>query len=325
MNALHGLMLFTVAGGLLACATPAHGQALQAQRGGYGVEVLVDGARAPTFEHRGETYVLGQLGERYVLRVNNYTGRRVEAVVSVDGRDVIDGRTADYARKRGYLVPAWGSVEIDGWRLSQREAAAFRFSSVARSYAGRMGSPRHVGVIGVAVFPERAPVSIPHSPWRPDGYRDEHRHDRSRGHAAEEPSRSSAPPPAAPPSSQGAPADSAGRSSGESAPSVADAPRSARRHGPGDHLSRPGLGTEFGEATHSPIQEVHFVRANPTHPALVLGVRYNDRRGLVAVGIDLDQHGPYHGDERYLRGSASPFPAAHRLYAAPPPGWRGQW
>ena len=80
------------------------------------------------------------MGERYTLRIWNRSGRRIEAVVSVDGRDVVDGKPGDFRNKRGYLVPAWGSVDIDGWRLSERQAAAFRFTSVANSYAGRMGS-----------------------------------------------------------------------------------------------------------------------------------------------------------------------------------------
>src|SRR5439155_19145072 len=103
----------------------------------------------------GGTYVLGQLGQRYTLRVVNHSGRRIEAVLSVDGRDVVDGRPADLRSKRGYLVPAWGEIDIDGWRLSNAQAAAFRFSTVADSYAGRTGSAREVGVIGAAIFPER--------------------------------------------------------------------------------------------------------------------------------------------------------------------------
>src|SRR6185369_10723862 len=111
------------------------------------------------------------------LRILNHTGRRVEAVTSVDGRDAIDGKTADVRSKRGYLVPAWGAVEIDGWRLSRAEVAAFRFSAVADSYADRTGSARDVGVIGVAIFPERyvappRPLYVPphHPEWR---YRDD--------------------------------------------------------------------------------------------------------------------------------------------------------
>jgi len=111
-------------------------QALTDRSGPYELQVLINGAPARTFRHDGETFVLGQLGERYTLRVVNHGGRRVEAVVSVDGRDVIDGKPADWHGKRGYLVPAWSSVDIDGWRISQREAAAFRFSTVSDSYAG---------------------------------------------------------------------------------------------------------------------------------------------------------------------------------------------
>jgi hypothetical protein len=85
---------------------------------------------------------------------------------------------------------------------------------------------------------------------------------------------------------------------------------------------RPGLGTEFGEAMTSPVREVTFVRANASHPAVVLGARYNDRDGLLALGIDVD--GFYGADDDLAwRQSATPFPAsAGRRYAAPPAGWR---
>src|SRR5207244_1392157 len=62
------------------------------------------------------------------------------------------------------------------WRISNGEAAAFRFSTVDESYAARTGSGREVGVIGVAVFPERyvppaptpRPVEVP--PYQPPPY-----------------------------------------------------------------------------------------------------------------------------------------------------------
>src|SRR5438045_9513653 len=113
---------------LLSAALPSH--ALTDRSGPYEFQVLVDGAPARTFRHDGESFVLGHLGERYTLRVVNHTGRRIEAVVSVDGRDVIDGKPGDWGGKGSYLVPAWGSVEIDGWRLSRQAAAALRFARV---------------------------------------------------------------------------------------------------------------------------------------------------------------------------------------------------
>jgi len=309
---------------LLACATPsASGQPLRHRISGYELEVLVDGAPAETFQHRGGSYVLGGLGQRYVLRVHNRTGRRVEAVVSVDGRDVIDGKAADFRRNRGYLVPAWGFVDIDGWRTSSRQVAAFRFSAVADSYAARMGNAREVGVVGVAVFPERhAPRPlVPYYDYDRRGY-DSHGYDRGdaprskSGARADTPAERSEPSAPAPSASTGpgAAADDAPLAEVESAGGRSgDKAKSAPRR-------RPGLGTEFGEDRYSPVHEVHFVRADASRPTVVIGARYNDRDGLLAMGIDVD--GLLPGDDVYLRQTAHPFPVSHPRYATPPPGWR---
>jgi hypothetical protein len=278
-------------------AAPLPGAApLRDRAAGYEVTVLIDGAPARTYEHGGETYVMGQLGARYTLRVANHSARRVEAVVSVDGRDAINGRPGDFRNNRGYMIPAWGSVDIDGWRISQSEAAAFRFSSVPNSYAARIGSGREVGVIGVAVFPERyvPPVIYPPHPYaapRAEGQP----YDR------EEP----------------APAPSAadGARSAPSAPSA-----SAESSGSMLRKSRPGLGTEYGESVSSPIYEVEFVRANAARPAALLGLRYNDHDGLLAMGIPVDEE-PCVSDAD-VRLSADPFPVVDRRYAPPPSGWR---
>jgi hypothetical protein len=332
---LLGLGTFLVAA--TSCAAPplagGGGSALRSQVGGYQVEVLVDGAPALTFAHDGETYVLGQLGARYTLRIANRSGRRIEAVVSVDGRDVIDGKPAELRTKRGYLVPAWGQVDIDGWRISRAQAAAFRFSSVPDSYAARTGSAREVGVIGVAVFPERyvppppPPIAVPmprryderdgEGEWQGqgEGQGDDlfgGMSDRGAGAAP-----SSGPGRAAPRSASPPPAPSASASAGEGTaggPARSEAAKERRRS---------GLGTEYGEAVRSPIYEVEFVRANPGRPTVVLGLRYNDRDSLLAMGIPVD--GPDWAFEReeQLRRTADPFPASQRRYAAPPPGWRG--
>ena len=307
-----GRIAFAMAG-FVACAAPtrnAESRPLRPEPGGYQVEVLVDGTPAQTFWHEAETFVLGHLGDRYTIRVSNHTGRRLEAVVSVDGRDVIDGKPGDFARKSGYLIPAWGQVEIDGWRLSQAQAATFRFSSVADSYAARMGSARNVGVIGVAIFPERLyrPPPRPIYPAIPYRYDEERRFD---GYGSKD-ALGAAP---APPSSAAAQAPLA-----DKAPSEAKAERGAgETYAP--RRSRPGLGTEFGEAVSSHIREVEFVRANPSEPAALLGLRYNDRAGLVAMGIDVD--GTWCcSDDSSLRRTADPFPVSHTRYARPPLGWQ---
>ena len=119
------------------------------------------GRPLPAFYAGGHTYAIGEAGQRYTIVVSNETGVRVEAVASVDGLDVLDGLSADFG-KRGYLVPQWGSVEIDGFRQSNDQVAAFRFGSVRDSYAARTGSDRNVGVIGVALFSQRG---APAWPW----------------------------------------------------------------------------------------------------------------------------------------------------------------
>ncbi len=255
---------------------------------GYEMTVLVDGSPAQTFQHDGGTYVLGELGARYTLRIANHSSRRVEAVVSIDGRDVINGKPGDFRSNRGYLIPAWGSVDIDGWRISQDEAAAFRFSSVPHSYAAQMGTAREVGVIGVAMFPERF---VP-------------------------------PPPPPAPRAQAAPSREfednlldGPQSSAAPAPAARGGSRAAKR----ELDDRPGLGTEYGEAVSSPVTEVEFVRANAARPAALLGVRYNDRRGLLAMGIPVD--GEPRLSDAELRQSADPFPVVERHYAPAPACW----
>ena len=118
-------------------------------------------AALPAFFHNGKKFVMGTMGQRYRIRVSNPTSNRVEAVVSVDGLDAIDGQTATTS-KRGYIVPAFGTVTIDGFRTSMTSVAAFRFSPVSDSFAGRTGQDRNVGVIGVAVFREKVeqPIEI---------------------------------------------------------------------------------------------------------------------------------------------------------------------
>ncbi|HRI71755.1 MAG TPA: hypothetical protein PK156_46300, partial [Polyangium sp.] len=108
-----------------------------------------------------KNFVVGEAGRRYSIVIRNRTPNRVECVVSVDGLDVVDGRTAAF-NKRGYLVQPHGELEIDGFRQSVESVAAFRFGSVRGSYAGqKTGDTRNVGVIGLAFFHERGTNPFP--------------------------------------------------------------------------------------------------------------------------------------------------------------------
>lgn len=107
-----------------------------------------------SYSASGDNFYVGDHGDRYEIWVKNLTNTRLELVVSVDGLDVLDGKSAAYS-KRGYLVGPKDTITIDGFRQSNSQVAAFRFGSVADSYAQRKhGNSRNVGVIGVAVFPE---------------------------------------------------------------------------------------------------------------------------------------------------------------------------
>lgn len=117
---------------------------------------LVDanGSPLPTFNTSKGALVQGDVGDRYMIELVNETSSRFEAVVTVDGLDVMDGRPGSFA-KRGYLLQPFATLDIDGFRQSMDEVAAFRFGSVRGSYAAQKGNDRNVGVVGVALFSER--------------------------------------------------------------------------------------------------------------------------------------------------------------------------
>jgi hypothetical protein len=102
----------------------------------------------------GRVYVVGEEGQRYTIAIENHTPQRYEAVATVDGLDVISGHAGSF-ESRGYVLLPWSSVQIDGFRQSRDEVAAFRFAKVRDSYAAARGVARNVGVIGFAFFAER--------------------------------------------------------------------------------------------------------------------------------------------------------------------------
>lgn len=112
------------------------------------------GMTLPVHARGGQSYVEGQPGRRYAVRLINRSGARVLAVLSVDGVNAVSGQTAD-TDQAGYVLAPYQSTEVTGWRKSLSEVAAFEFAPLADSYAARTGRPGNVGVIGIAVFQER--------------------------------------------------------------------------------------------------------------------------------------------------------------------------
>lgn len=220
------------------------------------------GQRLPVHAHGGKLYVAGEPGERYSIQVVNRTGRRILAVVSVDGVNVVSGETAA-PDQTGYVLSPWQSYPVAGWRKNANEIAAFYFTALPDSYAARTGRSRDVGVIGLAVFRE----------WRPPGrpYPYSHPHPRRMegasgpASAASERERTESP---------AASADMSG----------AEAARSERSASAAPLQQREKLGTGHGEREHSVVTFTDFRRATP-HPDEVISIHYDRLENLVARGI----------------------------------------
>jgi len=219
------------------------------------------GEKLPVYRHRGRSYVVGRPGNEYAVRIRNGTDRRLLAVVSVDGVNVVTGESAS-PDQSGYVLDPGDYVNIQGWRKDLDRTAAFYFSDPGDSYAARTGRPNDLGVIGVALFRER---EVDRPRWFGGD-----------GGAAPPPPRAQSRPPA------GAPAGA------DAAPGSRAAESSARRPTgkvmPEAAAQMPALGTGHGRREYSPAQQVEFERASPT-PDELITIRYERRETLVAMGV----------------------------------------
>jgi hypothetical protein len=209
------------------------------------------GATLPMYWHDGKWWVPGKPGSRYAVALTNRSGGRVLAVISVDGVNAISGETAA-PDQTGYVLSSGQHAQITGWRKDMSRVAAFEFTSLPNSYAARTGRPDNVGVIGVAVFREKAryvppPVLSPEAQSR------------------KESGSASSPAPAA-----GASGDAMGSIDG------------ARRSGRAAQEDR--IGTGHGRSEYSATRYTEFDRASAT-PDEVIAIHYDSRDNLIAMGV----------------------------------------
>ncbi|MDB4952650.1 MAG: hypothetical protein JWO36_219 [Myxococcales bacterium] len=321
------------------------GVANEKVRAPYDVQVVREnGETLPTYALKDRYYVQGNASERYTIRITNPTANRVEAVVSVDGLDVVDGEGGDL-RKRGYIVPGYGEVRIEGFRTSLEDVATFRFSSVDGSYAGQKGKARNVGVIAVAIFEEQAapveqqqiivaPEPTPNRVYNWSDDVDASRAPSGRGGATgsvakvdrapvrDMPAEASRPSSTPPAPTRAKAADKKAEAPRTASVSGGAASRHYENYGGDDDgggyyqptpptqeapqpTNRQGLGTEYGEQRSSGASYTRFVR-NAARPIAIAELRYNDAAGLTALGIML-QPLPDAG-EIMTRETADPFP-----------------
>ena len=124
------------------------------QKTQYELSVLVNGRPIKEYGHRGLTFVEGRKNQPYTIKFRNNSARRCLAVVSIDGIDVVDGKPATQ-ESRGYIVPAYASVEIKGWRTSTETVNDFVFTDKPEGYSAQsQKDDSNSGVIAVKVFDE---------------------------------------------------------------------------------------------------------------------------------------------------------------------------
>jgi hypothetical protein len=274
----------------LLAALPATACAHRADAGPVAVEIhdRRTGATLPVRRAAGRSWIVGEPGHEYSIRLRNRTGERVLAVVSVDGVNAITGETASPGQS-GYVLEPWQTTEVEGWRKSLDRVAAFYFTSLGDAYATRTGRPNDVGVIGVAVFRERpAPVVDAPPPYEPPSvYTPPPAAARDRLGELDAPAPATAQAPAAAP-----PQEAADGATVSGAPAARESRRAAA---PG-----PRLGTGHGRRLDSRVDWTTFERATDA-PAQVVAIRYDSRRNLVALGVL--------PPERQARRDPNPFPA----------------
>jgi hypothetical protein len=172
-------------------------------RGSFELSVAInrDGRATPLreFGHNGNTYIESRDGQKFTIKFKNNRAHRVLVVPSIDGLSVLEGTPAT-PQSRGYIVPAYSSVEIKGWRTSLEDINDFVFERKDKSYvAGTGNDTANCGVIGLKVFAEKekprtitqivreehhhhhhdlwpwiepTPPWRPSTPWRPYWHRD---------------------------------------------------------------------------------------------------------------------------------------------------------
>jgi hypothetical protein len=246
-NALATVLLALSALSTTACASPAMRAPDDAQWLRIDVIDRDTGVSLPLHRHRGAGWVAGEDGQPYTLRLQNLSGERLLVVLSVDGVNVVTGETAAPSQS-GYVLGPWSHADIEGWRKSMQDVAAFRFSAAGDSYAARTGRPFDLGVIGAAVFREAVvpePWPLPAPPVASAERESRQRAESPRANAAE--------------SSSGLAQDAA---------PAAAAP----------------LGTAHGERRWSPTTRTAFQRAS-ARPDELVGLRYDRFEALVSRGV----------------------------------------
>lgn len=267
------------------------------------------GSTLPVHFYNGEYWVAGVPGAKYAIDIWNRTGQRVLAVTSVDGLNVLTGKTAS-PQQTGYVLNAADRYGITGWRKNDSSVAAFQFTASPNSYAERTGRPRDVGVIGVALFRERQEPVVKKYDYKYDHEQES----RSRLDQAAPSAAPSYPPPAPTSSPASSPVPTAPTARAETSDAHQSSMKESLNRGDRPSLqAAPKLGTGHGERETSVVSQTNFERERST-PNEVIRIRYDSRENLIAMGVIREF--PVYGSQ------PNPFPGASHGYVPDPPRWR---
>lgn len=119
----------------------------------------------PQFRQEGRYfYVEASKGDRYAIQVTNRSNRRVGVVISVDGRNIIDGKKSDLKRnERMYIIAPHETNTFEGWRTAMDRTNRFYFTEQSDSYAEKVfADASAMGTISIAVYREKVHEVIPY-------------------------------------------------------------------------------------------------------------------------------------------------------------------
>lgn len=220
-----------------------------------------------------QTYIEGRDSSEFEVQIVNHNTFDVEAIVSIDGLSIIDGKPAGNA-SAGYLVRARETMTIPGWKVDGSTAAKFQFSgSKGGSYVDKIGGDSlNKGVIGLKAFASKVSRvytvnNMAFSKGMGVGGM------RSMGMGV-----------------MGGPATSSFGGAASIQCSSSNAVNTSITSGSlegnllGSATVEQTLGTDFGAATEFKTQEVQFERGDLQS---MMELYYDDRQGLKRRGIDV--------------------------------------
>jgi hypothetical protein len=120
------------------------------------INVLVNGNRCKQYHFNNKIFIEAKHGSEYELEIKNNTWGRLLCLGSVDGLNVLNGTPATDSDP-GYVIQAYSPLRIKGFRFSNDEVAAFKFTNKGDSYAHSVGgneTAQNCGVIGFKLYDE---------------------------------------------------------------------------------------------------------------------------------------------------------------------------